>query len=76
MKEVKSKKPQMFLLLGDLEILHATHLHVFLYPLNRKTRTQTSSVTKLYHTKHLKAVDQGRRIKHKHTRFDLYVGTS
>lgn len=72
MKDVKRKKPQLFLLLDDLEILHITHLNGFLYPLNLETHTQTSSVTKFYHAKYLKAVDQGRRIKHKYTQFDPY----
>lgn len=75
-KDVKRKKPQMLLLLDDLEILHTTHLNVFLYPFNLETHTQTSSASKFYHAKHLKAVvDQGRRIKHKYTRFDLCGGT-
>lgn len=76
MKDVKSKKPQMFLLLDDLGIPHTTHLNVCLYPLNSETHTQTSFGTKFYHAKFLKVVKEGRRTKHKYTQLDLHVGTS
>lgn len=76
MKDVKSKKPLILLLLDDLEIPHTTHLNVFLFLLNLETHTQTSSGSKFDHTKYPKAVDQGRRIQDKYAQFDLHAGSN